>query len=92
MTGDTFVLVIQVHTRVEYLTLLIESLSRVQLIENALVVFSHDVYVPELNEAIQRIDFTRVMQIFYPTSIQLNPNTFPGESPDDCPRDISPAK
>ncbi|CAG7838671.1 unnamed protein product [Allacma fusca] len=88
----TYVLVIQVHSRVEYLSLLIESLSRVQNIENSLLVFSHDLYVPQLNEAIRNIDFTRVMQIFYPYSIQLHPTSFPGQSPDDCPRDISPEK
>jgi len=92
VTEESFILVIQVHSRVEYLTLLIESLQHVKSIENALIIFSHDVFVPELNEAIQNIDFARVMQIFYPTSIQLNPHTFPGESPDDCPRDLSPEK
>jgi len=92
ITEGTYVLVIQVHNRVEYLSLLVESLSRVPEIENCLVIFSHDLFIPKLNEAIQTIDFTRVMQIFYPKSIQLNPNRFPGQSPDDCPRDLSPAK
>ena len=92
ITDESFVIVVQVHTRVEYLSLLIESFSRVQGIENSILIFSHDVFVPELNEAIQRIDFTRVMQIFYPHSIQLNPHTFPGDSPDDCQRDVPPAK
>ena len=85
-------LVIQVHSRMEYLSLLIESLSRVQNIENSLLIFSHDLYVPQLNDAIRNIDFARVMQIFYPYSIQLHPKSFPGQSPDDCPRDISPEK
>ena len=88
----TFVIVIQVHSRVEYLALLVESLSRVPQIDNALVIFSHDLYNPGLNEAIASIDFTRVMQIFYPHSIQLHPHTFPGDSPNDCPRDVSPVK
>ncbi|OXA38128.1 alpha-1,6-mannosyl-glycoprotein 2-beta-N-acetylglucosaminyltransferase isoform X2 [Folsomia candida] len=88
----TFVIVIQVHSRVEYLSLLVESLSRVPQIDNCLVIFSHDLFNPGLNEAIQSIDFTRVMQIFYPFSIQLNPHRFPGESPDDCPRDMPVAK
>lgn len=88
----TFVIVIQVHSRVEYLSLLVESLSRIPQIETCLVIFSHDLFNPKLNEAIQTIDFTMVMQIFYPHSIQLNPHRFPGESPDDCPRDLSPAK
>lgn len=89
---NTYVLVIQVHSRVEYLSLLVDSLSRMQNIENSLIIFSHDLYLPGLNEAIRNIDFARIMQIFYPHSIQLNPNRFPGQSPDDCPRDISPTK
>jgi len=32
------------------------------------------------------IDFAMVMQIFYPYSLQTHPNTFPGESSRDCPR------
>ena len=32
------------------------------------------------------------MQIFYPFSLQTHPNTFPGESPQDCPRDVKHKK
>ncbi|CAG2162569.1 unnamed protein product [Oppiella nova] len=35
------------------------------------------------------IKFCKTMQIFYPKSLQLNPNSFPGDSVDDCPRDLS---
>jgi len=87
--SGTYVIVIQVHSRVEYLSLLIDSLSRVTSIENALIIFSHDLFIPELNDAIRHIDFAPVMQIFYPDSLQLNPNSFPGQSPDDCPRDVT---
>jgi hypothetical protein len=30
----------------------------------------------------------QVMQIFFPYSIQLFPNEFPGEDPRDCPRNV----
>lgn len=53
-----------------------------------LLVFSHDHYDPEINELVQAVDFCKVMQIFYPFSIQTHPHSFPGESPDDCPRDM----
>ena len=33
--------------------------------------------------------FVEVMQIFYPYSMQLNPNVFPGEDPRDCPRNVN---
>ncbi|CAL8118384.1 unnamed protein product [Orchesella dallaii] len=88
----TCVIVIQVHSRVAYLNQLVTSLSRMRNVENSLIIFSHDLYLPELNEAIRKIDFARIMQIFYPHSIQLNPNRFPGPSPDDCPRDLNPTK
>ena len=32
------------------------------------------------------------MQIFYPYSLQTHPHTFPGESPQDCPRDFKAKK
>lgn len=38
------------------------------------------------------IDFCKTMQIFYPYSIQTHPVSFPGESPEDCPRDITKAE
>jgi alpha-1,6-mannosyl-glycoprotein beta-1,2-N-acetylglucosaminyltransferase len=51
-------------------------------------VFSHDYYDEEINELVQSVDFCKVMQIFYPYSIQTHPKEFPGESPGDCPRNI----
>ena len=34
---------------------------------------------------VRSIKFAKVLQIFYPYSIQTHPNTFPGDSPNDCP-------
>lgn len=76
------------HTRITYLRHLIVSLAQVRDISMALIVFSHDYYDEELNELVQSVDFCKVMQIFYPYSIQTHPNEFPGEDPNDCPRDI----
>ena len=78
-------------------------------INETLVIFSHDVYMKEMNEIVEAIDFcavcltllllkflskdffliiyfvfTKTLQIFYPFSIQLYPNKFPGEDPNDC--------
>lgn len=72
-----------------YLRHTIISLAQAAGIENALLVFSHDYYDEEINKLVQKIDFCKVMQIFYPFSIQTHPNEFPGESPNDCPRDIN---
>lgn len=79
----------QVHTRLVYLRHLIVSLAQARDIDTTLLVFSHDIYHEEINELVQSIDFAKVMQIFYPFSIQTHPNEFPGESPNDCPRDIN---
>lgn len=82
-------LVVKVHTRIMYLRHTIVSLARARGIENALLIFSHDHYDEQINELIQMIDFCKTMQIFYPYSIQTHPVSFPGESPEDCPRDIT---
>ncbi|CAF0703818.1 unnamed protein product [Brachionus calyciflorus] len=87
-----FVIVIQVHSRLNYLRELIKSLKEVKYIEQALVIFSHDIYDEEMNQLVKSIDFCATLQIFYPFSLQLYPNTFPGNDPNDCPKSINKAK
>lgn len=72
-----------------YLRHIIISLAQAEGIENSLLVFSHDYYDEDINDLVQNIDFCKVMQIFYPYSIQTHLNQFPGESPNDCPRNIN---
>ncbi|XP_023317641.1 alpha-1,6-mannosyl-glycoprotein 2-beta-N-acetylglucosaminyltransferase isoform X2 [Trichogramma pretiosum] len=88
LAPDAPVIVVQVHDRLTYLRHLIISLAQARGIEQTLLVFSHDVWNPDINYLVQNVDFCRVMQIFYPYSIQTHPDTFPGESPNDCPRNI----
>ena len=57
-------------------------------IDRTLIIFSHDVWDEEVNQLINSIDFAKILQIFYPYSIQTHSNTFPGESPNDCPRNV----
>lgn len=85
--NDTIIIVIQVHTRLTYLRHLIVSLAQARDIERTLLVFSHDYYDDDINSLVRSIDFTKVMQIFYPYSIQTHPHEFPGVDPNDCPRD-----
>nr|XP_012311694.1 alpha-1,6-mannosyl-glycoprotein 2-beta-N-acetylglucosaminyltransferase [Aotus nancymaae] len=82
------VLVVQVHNRPEYLRLLLDSLRKAQGIDNVLVIFSHDFWSTEVNQLIAGVDFCPVLQVFFPFSIQLYPNEFPGSDPRDCPRDL----
>lgn len=80
--------ILQIHDRITYLRHLIVSLAQARGISQALLVFSHDYYDEEINSLVQSVDFCKVIQIFYPYSIQTHPNEFPGEDPHDCPRDI----
>ncbi|KFO29740.1 Alpha-1,6-mannosyl-glycoprotein 2-beta-N-acetylglucosaminyltransferase [Fukomys damarensis] len=82
------VLVVQVHNRPEYLRLLLDSLRKAQGIDDVLVIFSHDFWSTEINQLIAGVDFCPVLQVFFPFSIQLYPNEFPGSDPRDCPRDL----
>ncbi|XP_075700126.1 alpha-1,6-mannosyl-glycoprotein 2-beta-N-acetylglucosaminyltransferase [Rhinoderma darwinii] len=85
---DDIVIVVQVHNRPDYLRFLLESLRRAKGIENVLLIFSHDYWSPEINQIVASVDFCQVLQIFFPFSVQLYPNEFPGHDPKDCPRDI----
>ena len=85
--GDP-IIVVQVHDRVEYLKVLIKSLETVKGIDKTLLIFTHDVYNPIINSIVKSIGFCKVMQLFYPFSLQAYPNEFPGTDPKDCPRDI----
>ncbi|XP_075989674.1 alpha-1,6-mannosyl-glycoprotein 2-beta-N-acetylglucosaminyltransferase-like isoform X3 [Anticarsia gemmatalis] len=87
VTNDTIIIAIQVHTRLTYLRHLIVSLAQARDIDRTLLIFSHDYYDEEINALVRTIDFTKVMQIFYPYSIQTHPREFPGMDPNDCPRD-----
>lgn len=78
----------QVHKRVSYLRHLIVSLAQARDISKAMLIFSHDFYHEEINELVQSVDFCKVMQIYYPFSIQTHPNEFPGEDPKDCDRNL----
>ncbi|KAJ8983319.1 hypothetical protein NQ317_010858 [Molorchus minor] len=88
LQSDSVVIIIQIHDRITYLRHLIVSLAQARGISQALLVFSHDYYDEEMNSLVQSVDFCKVIQIFYPYSIQTHPNEFPGEDPGDCPRDM----
>lgn len=79
---------LQVHKRITYLRHLIVSLAQARDISKAMLIFSHDFYHEEINELVQSVDFCKVMQIYYPYSIQTHPHEFPGEDPNDCDRNM----
>ncbi len=63
-------------------------LKEIERYREVLLIFSHDVWSPEINQIVASVDFCLVLQIFFPFSIQLYPQEFPGNDPRDCPRDI----
>ena len=82
------VILVQVHSRLNYLKELIDSLKHTKYINETLVIFSHDLYDDEMNKLIQNITFCSTLQIFYPLSLQLYPDKFPGQDSNDCPKSI----
>ncbi len=86
VSNSTVLIVVQVHNRLPYLRQLIVSLSQAAGIDKTLIIFSHDFWDEEINDLVNSVDFAKTMQIFYPYSIQTHPHEFPGESPNDCPR------
>lgn len=74
----TQIIVIQVHSNLFYFQKLLESLKQARGISEALLVFSHDYYDNGINNAVRSVHFAKYMQIFYPYSIQLYPNVYPG--------------
>lgn len=87
---DDPIIIVQTHDRDIFLKLLIDSLKTVKGIESATLVISRDKFTREMDHVIDNeIDFCRYVEIFFPFSMQLYPDTFPGEDPNDCPRDLS---
>lgn len=77
--AENSVVVIQVHSDIRYLAVLLDSIRRVIGITRSLIIFCHDYYDDRINNVIRNITFAKVMQIFYPYSIQLHPNIYPGK-------------
>ncbi|KAM3956958.1 alpha-1,6-mannosyl-glycoprotein 2-beta-N-acetylglucosaminyltransferase-like [Aphomia sociella] len=84
VTEETTILLVQVHHDPERLQYRIISLAQVHYIQDVLLIFSHSYYDEEVNNLIRSIRFCKVMQIFYPYSLQLHPNAFSGVDPNNC--------
>ena len=59
-SGDTVVVVIQVHNRGNYLRHLLASLKKARHIEQTLLIFSHDFYDPDIMEVVKTVGFCPV--------------------------------
>ena len=81
-SGDTVVVVIQVHNRGNYLRHLLASLRKARHIEQTLLIFSHDFYDADIMEVVKTVDFCPV-SIYKCTDVFLGPSVtsaspFPG--------------
>ncbi|XP_041374169.1 alpha-1,6-mannosyl-glycoprotein 2-beta-N-acetylglucosaminyltransferase-like [Gigantopelta aegis] len=88
LTSESIVILVQVHNRPDQLQMLIDSFRKMRYINETLVIFSHDFYSRYVFNVIARINFCPCMQIFYPYAIQVYNSRFPGNDPNDCPRNL----
>lgn len=63
LQNDSVIIIVQVHTRLNYLKHLIASLAQSKGISNTLLIFSHDYYDKDINNLVQAIDFCKVLQV-----------------------------
>ena len=75
---DLVVYVIMTHDRVDRMQTLLDSMRTMANLDTTLVVISQDMFTRELDELIATVDFVCTVRIFYPGSLQLNPDRFPG--------------
>ncbi|XP_028773418.1 alpha-1,6-mannosyl-glycoprotein 2-beta-N-acetylglucosaminyltransferase-like [Neltuma alba] len=84
LANDHIIIVLYVHNRSQYLQIVVDSLSKVEGINETLLIVSHDGYFENMNRIIDGIRFCQVKQIYAPYSPHLFSNGFPGVSPSDC--------
>jgi len=91
--GTLHLLLVQVHSRHSLLSHLLTSLQS-SLHEaryhgntdNVMVVITHDMYTKELHSVVAEGSWTfNIVQLYFPCSVSLFNNTFPGTDPRDCP-------
>ncbi|XP_078437160.1 beta-1,2-N-acetylglucosaminyltransferase II [Wolffia australiana] len=76
--------VLYVHNRPEYFKIVVDSLSKVEGIQETLLIVSHDGFFEEMDRIVKNIRFCQVKQIYAPFSPHLFPQSFPGFTPGDC--------
>ncbi|CAI5537252.1 unnamed protein product [Closterium sp. Naga37s-1] len=81
---DDIVIVLLVHNRPAYLNRTLDALSKVDGIQHALLIVSHDGFYPPMHALVQSISFCRVKQLYFPFSPHLFNGSFPAASADDC--------
>lgn len=78
LTPETPFVVVSVRRDLLRLRYLVAALAQLSGVDELLLIFSHSHFDRNINNLIRQIDFCMVLQIFYPYSVQLHPNVFPG--------------
>lgn len=81
---SSFIIVVRVHRDIIGLQNLIASLQNARDIEEVLIVFSHSYHSDLVNTIVRSIRTCGVLQVYYPYSVQLHQNKFPGRDKNDC--------
>ncbi|CAI7755631.1 unnamed protein product, partial [Closterium sp. NIES-54] len=84
LSDSDVVIVLLVHNRPAYLRRTLEALSKVEGIQDTLLIVSHDGYYPEMHALVRGITFCAVKQLYFPLSPHLFNASFPAASPADC--------
>ncbi|CAI6000417.1 unnamed protein product [Closterium sp. NIES-65] len=84
LSDSDVVMVLLVHNRPAYLRRTLEALSKVEGIQDTLLIVSHDGYYPEMHALVRGITFCAVKQLYFPLSPHLFSASFPAASPADC--------
>ncbi|CAI5479772.1 unnamed protein product [Closterium sp. Yama58-4] len=84
LSESDVVMVLLVHNRPAYLRRTLEALSKVEGIQDTLLIVSHDGYYPEMHALVRGITFCAVKQLYFPLSPHLFNGAFPAASPADC--------
>ena len=85
--SNSIIVVVQVHSEIDYFRKLLESLKKVKNIEKVTLVLSLSNNENETNDLVSTIKFCRYLKIIFPYSMDFFPNSFPGHDPNDCSRD-----
>lgn len=79
-----FIIIVQVHSRHDFLEFLLSTIEKQSNLENALLVISTDISNSEVEQVISKIEFMNHVHIVFPNSAQFYSGEFPATTPNDC--------
>ena len=87
-THYEYLVIVQVHKRIDFLSMLLTSLEKATKSSEILVVISVDVYDPKLIEVLEsKLTTICYTVVYHPYSMSFWRDQYPAEDPHDCSRD-----